>query len=172
MKAGVVLLFGCLAAVPVFAAQAHSKGAKPMSDQEFVDFAAQTDMTEAHLGQLAQDQAGSQAVKDYGQMLATDHTSDYNQLSTVASKASLTVPKGLDAQHDKMIAPLAKLKGAAFDRQFIHAMITGHEAATAAYDRESRDAQNTDLKGYATQDLPVLEKHKNGAQDLLKSKAK
>jgi putative membrane protein len=140
-----------------------------MSDQEFVDFAAQTDMTEAHLGQLAANQAESQGVKDYAQMLVTDHTNDYNQLTAVASKANLNVPKGLDAKHDKMIAPFEKLKGAAFDRQYIREMVAGHEAAIAAYDRESREGQNADLKNYAQQALPTLEKHKNGAVDLEKS---
>jgi putative membrane protein len=150
-------------------AAAHGKQAAPMTDQEFVDFAAQTDMMEAHLGQLAANQAESQGVKDYAQMLVTDHTNDYNQLTAVAGKANLNVPKGLDAKHDKMIAPFEKLKGAAFDRQFIHEMVTGHEAAIAAYDRESRDGQNADLKSYAQQALPVLEKHKNAATDLQKS---
>ena len=51
-----------------------------MSDQQFVDFAAQTDMVEANLGQLAESVASSQPVKDYAQMLVTDHTNDFNQL--------------------------------------------------------------------------------------------
>ncbi len=37
------------------------------NDQHFVDFAAQTDMMEAHLGQMAADQASDQGVKDYAQ---------------------------------------------------------------------------------------------------------
>ena len=159
-----------LLSVPAFSQhkKAAHKQAAPMSDQEFVDFAAQTDMTEAHLGQLAADKAQSQAVKDYAQMLVTDHTNDYNQLTAVATKANLNVPKGLDAKHDKMIAPFEKLKGAAFDRTFAHEMVSGHEAAIATYDKQSHDGQNADLKSYANQDLATLEKHKNSAQDLLK----
>ena len=45
-----------------------------MTDQQFIDMAAQTDMLEAHLGQMAANQAASQDVKDYAQMLVTDHT--------------------------------------------------------------------------------------------------
>ncbi len=56
------------------------------SDQHFVDFAAQTDMLEAHLGQMAADQASAQDVKDYAQMLVTDHTNDYKQLSQAATQ--------------------------------------------------------------------------------------
>ena len=131
MKRTILAFLSC-ALLPAFAfAQAgHKMG---MSDQDFVDFAAQTDMTEAHLGQMAQDQAGTQAVKDYGQMLTTDHTSDYNQLTAAAGKATLTVPKGLDHKQDAMIAPFEKSKGASFDRRFLHEMVTGHEKAIAVY---------------------------------------
>lgn len=138
--------------------------------QKFVDMAAQTDMTEAHLGQLAADQASAQEVKDFAQMLVTDHTNDYTQLSTVATKAGLTVPKGLDAQHDKMIAPFGKLKGAAFDRTFAREMVAGHQKAIAAYKKEAESGQNADIKAYASQTLPTLEKHLQAAQDLTKHK--
>ena len=97
-----------LCCVLALAQGAHKKAvagaATPMSDQQFVDFAGQTDMLEANLGQLAENQASAQGVKDYAQMLVSDHTNDYTQLSTVAGKANLIVPKGLDAAHDKMIA--------------------------------------------------------------------
>lgn len=149
---------------------AKPPAAAALTPQEFVDMAAQTDMTEAHLGQMAADQAGSQAVKDYAQMLVTDHTADYNQITAAATKAGLTVPKGLDAKHDKMTAGFEKLKGAAFDRKYAHEMIAGHTEAIAAYKKESEDGTNADIKAYATQTLPTLDKHLTGAKDLMKEK--
>jgi putative membrane protein len=162
-------LFCCaLGAVPALAQKA---GATAMSDQQFVDFAAQTDMTEAHLGQVAANQAASQEVKDFAQMLVTDHTTDYTQLGTIATKAGLTVPKGLDAQHDKMVTPFEKLKGAAFDHRFAREMVLGHTKAIAEYKREAQDGQNPDVKAYASQALPTLEKHLQAAKDLEKKPA-
>ena len=168
MKAFSAGLFTCI--LMSASAVAQNTGGAATTDQAFVDLAAQSDMTEAHVGQLAANQASSAAVKDYAQMLVTDHTKDYDQLTAIATKAGLTVPKGLDAKQQKMIAPMEKLKGAAFDRRFAHDMVSGHETAIAAYDKEARDAQNADLKAYAKQGLPILEKHKSGAQDLLKQK--
>src|ERR1700753_514228 len=87
-------------------AQEKAMEAKAMTDQQFVDFAAQTDMVEANLGQLAQSTASAQPVKDYGQMLATDHTQDFHQLYGVAEQASLKMPDAIDAEHNKaMIDP-------------------------------------------------------------------
>jgi putative membrane protein len=143
-----------------------------MTDQQFVDFAAQTDMLEANLGQFVGQNATRQDVKDYAQMLVTDHTNDYNQLTAVAAKANLTVPKGLDAEHEKMAASLEKLKGGALETRYISEMIAGHTKAIAKFKWESENGTNADLKAYATQDLPVLQKHLDGAKDLSKKPSK
>jgi putative membrane protein len=144
--------------------------APAMTDQQFLDFAAQTDMMEANLGQLAATQASAENVKDYAQQLVTDHTNDYNQLNMVASKANLEIPKGLDAAHDKMIAPFKKLKGAAFDRRYIQEMVAGHTKAIQIYTKEASDAQSADLKAYASEALPTLQKHLESAKSLASAK--
>ena len=167
-----------LASVPVLAqktaeAKGHMKSAMKgaMSDQEFVNLAAQTDMVEANLGQLAQQASDQQPVKDYGQMLTTDHTSDYQQLQAAAQQANLTVPTAIDAEHNKkMVEPFQKLKGAAFDHKYIQEMIEGHTKAIDIYKKEAADATNPSIKSYAEAALPVLEKHLAGAKDLLKTK--
>jgi putative membrane protein len=154
-----------LSAVCCFALCSLTAFAQKMTDQQFVNFAAQTDMVEANLGQMAGSVASSQGVKDYGQMLATDHTQDYGQL------ASLTVPNAIDAEHNKaMIDPFQKLTGAAFDKKYVQEMIAGHTKAIATYKKEADDAQNPAIKSYAQTALPVLQKHLDGAKALLKSK--
>jgi|GEM_PF-6429718 len=74
----------------------------PMSDQKFLDVAAQTDMVEANLGQLAQESAAKQPVKDYAQMLVNDHTQDFGKLQTLAAQTGLTIPNAIDAEHNKV----------------------------------------------------------------------
>jgi len=152
-------------------AQKKAAGKAAMTDQQFVEFAAQTDMVEANLGQLASTAASAQPVKDYGQMLMTDHTADMQQLSTAAQKAGLNVPNAIDSEHNKtMIDPFQKLKGTAFDRRYIQEMITGHTKAIEIYKKEAADAQSPDLKSYAQEALPTLQKHLSGAKDLEKTK--
>lgn len=158
----------CCLALCSTAALAQKKAAA-MSDQQFVNLAAQTDMVEANLGQLAQTASDTQAVKDYGQMLVTDHTNDYNQLYAAAHQANLDVPNAIDSEHNKaMIDPFQKLKGAAFDRRYIQDMIAGHTKAIEIYKKEAADAQNPSIKSYAEDALPTLEKHLAGAKALLK----
>lgn len=160
--------FCCIALCSV-PALAQNKPAT--SDQKFVDMAAQTDMVEANLGQLADSVAASQDVKTYAQMLVTDHTKDFQQLNEVAQQADLKMPNAIDSEHNKaMIAPFQKLKGEAFDRRYIHEMVAGHTKAVAAYKKEAADAQNQALKSYAEQALPVLQKHLDDAKALEKAK--
>jgi putative membrane protein len=164
-----------LVALPALA-QKKAAGAKAagaaMTDQQFVDFAAQTDMVEANLGQQAATEATAQPIKDYAQMLVTDHTADYHQLQDLAKQANLTVPSAIDEEHNKMmIAPFQKLKGAAFDKKYSAEMVAGHTKAIAIYKKEADDAQNPALKSYAQQALTVLQKHEDGAKDLGKAKA-
>ena len=163
-----VLSAVCCIALGSVTAIAQKKDAA-MTDQKFVDFAAQTDMVEANLGQLASSAASSQEVKDYAQTLVTDHTSDFGQLHQAAQQASLNVPDAIDAEHDKaMIAPFQKLKGAAFDHRYVQEMVAGHTKAIAIYKKEADDAQNAAIKTYAQTALPVLQKHLDDAKKLEK----
>jgi putative membrane protein len=147
------------------------KMAAPMSDQKFLETAAQTDMVEANLGSLAQDVAASDPVKDYGRMLVTDHTQDYQALQTLAQQTQLTVPTAIDADHNKsMIDPFHRLKGAAFDHKYIHEMIAGHTEAIALYKKEAHDAQNPAIRSYAEQTLPTLQKHLDDAKAIEQGK--
>jgi putative membrane protein len=161
-----------LCSIPALA-QKKAAGGHGMTDQQFIDMAAQTDMVEANLGQLAQTAADSQPVKDYAQSLVTDHTADYQHLKDMGAQASLTVPTAINEENNKtMIGPFEKLKGGAFDHRYIQDMIAGHTKAIAVYKKEAAEAENPAVKSYAEQTLPTLEKHLSGAKDLEKAKTK
>lgn len=169
----------CLAlcSIPGFAQRHHHAAAatakSAMTDQQFVDGAAQIDMVEANLGQLAQTNASSDDVKSYAQTLVTDHNSDFGQLHAAAQQANLTVPDSINSAHNKaMIDPFQKLHGAAFDHKYIADMIAGHTKAIAIYKKEAADAQSDAIKTYAQQALPVLQKHLDDAKGLTKSARK
>jgi putative membrane protein len=163
-----VLTALCCMVLLTVPAMAQKKAARAgMTDQEFVNFAAQTDMVEANLGQLAGTAAASQDVKDFGQTLTTDHTQDYGQLLAAAKQANLTVPTSIDAEHNKaMIDPFQKLNGAAFDRKFAMEMVAGHTKALAVYKKEAEDATDPAIKSYAQAAVPTLEKHLTAAKAL------
>jgi hypothetical protein len=58
--------------------------------------AARTDMTEAHEGQMAENQASSAGVKDLGKTLVQDHMQSYEELTALAAKTGVSIPKGIN----------------------------------------------------------------------------
>ena len=164
----------CCATLCALPALSQIKSAtKGISDQQFVVFAAQTDMVEANLGQWGTTVAASQAVKDYAAMLAADHTQDYKALSKIAQQENLQLPQAIDPDHNKaMIGPFHKLKNAAFDHRYIADMVAGHRKAIAVYEKEVKTASSPALKKYAQEALPVLHKHLDGARKLETEKVK
>lgn len=154
--------------VGVAAAGLVYAGSLTKADEQFLNMAAKTDMTEAHEGQLAQDQAMRSDVKEFGKTLVQDHTDSYHQLSELASKAGVSIPKGINSAKVQTIVQLVHLKGANFDRQFAQDEIAAHRRAIAAFKHEAEHGQDADVKAYASKMIPVLEKHLHLAEDLAK----
>jgi putative membrane protein len=57
-----------------------------------------------------------------------------------------------------------------FDSQYIAAQIKAHQAAVALFKSEVDGGRDNDLKGFATETLPTLEKHLAMMESLSKSK--
>jgi putative membrane protein len=138
------------------------------ADRAIIWMAAVADMTEAHIGQMAENQASESQVKDLAQKLIHDHTDAYQQLAAVAVKNGDSVPAGIDVRKITAVEQLMKLKGAQFDRVFVQEEIRDHERAIAEFKREAQHGQNPDVKAYASKMIPVLEDHLRLAQALAK----
>ena len=88
-----MLIAGCCSVLLTVPALAQSTQLSPR-DKEFLKMAAVSNMTEAHLGEMAEGKAAQTGIKDYGQMLVKDHTKAYQELSVLDSKLGQTIPKG------------------------------------------------------------------------------
>jgi putative membrane protein len=96
-------------------------------DKDFVRDAAIVNMAEIELGRLAAERGANPEVKKFGQMMIDDHTKAGDQLKSVASQHSIEVPSQLDDKHNKLRDKLSKLQGADFDREYMDAMVDGHQ---------------------------------------------
>lgn len=164
-----LIAFSCCALFSIGAA-AQSNGSLSPGDQQFLQMAAQTDMTQAHLGQIAQQQSPRQDVKNFGQMLDQSHTKDYQTLTAIADQNGATIPKGIDAQHQSVIDGSQNLTDKKFDKRFLHMEKQMHRSAIEQYKREAAQGQNPALREYASNRLPVLEDNMNKVQELSSGK--
>ena len=159
-------------ALPIAAALSLLCGAAFAQDkasQKFITEAIQGNFAEVSMGQLAQQNGQNQAVKDYGQMLATDHGAANQKAQQAATSMGVTnPPSGPNAKQKADYDKMAKMNGAAFDREFGKHMVKDHRKDIAAYQKASK---KSDAAGqYAKETLPTLQKHLQSAQGLTKQK--
>jgi putative membrane protein len=96
-------------------------------DKDFVHDLAIAGMAEVELGRLASERGSNAEVKKFGQMMIDDHTKAGTALKGIASRYNIPVPSDLDDKHRDLRDKLSQLQGAEFDRQYMTAMVDGHE---------------------------------------------
>jgi len=88
-------------------------------------------MAEVQLGRLASERASDAEVKAFGQMMVNDHSQANAELKQVASQLNVPVATQLDQKHRDLAERLSKLTGATFDREYMAAMVEGHQEVAA-----------------------------------------
>jgi len=142
----------------------NDKKASP--DHHFVTDAAAGGMAEVELGKLAANKATKDEVKKFGQRMADDHGKANDELKSLATSKSITLPSTIDAKHRATIDRLSKLSGEAFDKAYVQEMLKDHEKDVAAFRTESISGKDPELKAWAGRTLPTLEEHLKLVQDL------
>lgn len=141
-----------------------------ITDKRFLITTAKADMTEAHEGQMAESQAVRVDVRDFAATMVQDHTNSYEQLTELASKYGVSIPKGIDSSKVRPIEQLARLKGSRFDRDFSADEVVAHRQELMAFKREAAHGNDADVKAYAGKMLPVLEKDLRLAEECARAK--
>ena len=172
--AGVATFCAFLGCWAVFAHQANSsngssKSKSALSDTEFAKKAAQGNMAEVKLGELAQEKGNSEAVKDFGKRMVNDHSKANEELKATAAKDNIQLPSDLDTKDQAAYDRLSKLSGPAFDKAYSRDMVRDHEKDVAQFHKEANAGKNEDIKNYAAQTAPILEDHLKQARHMMQS---
>jgi putative membrane protein len=129
------------------------------NDRLFVHAAAVGGKAEVELGQLADRKGHSQAVKDFGRQMVADHGKANQQLMQLAQAANIPQPSQLDEEHNAMRSQLDKLSGREFDLAYIRGQVADHQKTAQLFEWEIGSGQDPQLKGFASQVLPVVLRH-------------
>lgn len=151
-------------------AQEHHKKAA-LTDDVFAKKAAAGGLTEVELGKLAQQNGGSQDVKDFGAKMVTDHGKANDNLKAVATKDNLTIPDKPNEEQQALIDKLGKETGKTFDKAYIRAMVKAHVGDKALFTEEIASAKNPDLKQFAQDTLPVIKEHLSMIEGIANGKS-
>jgi putative membrane protein len=148
----------------------NTTNATPLSkdDSSFVMEAAAGGMMEVQAGQLAQQNAASQRVKDFGNMMVTDHTKANDELKSFASGRGITIPTALPADMQKHLDAMKSMKGKTFDSHYMTMMNDDHKKDIDKFKKQSQSGTDSELKTWATNTLPTLQKHMDSVTAIKK----
>jgi putative membrane protein len=138
---------------------ATNTGGTAQASNEFVTKAADGGMMEVELGKLAQTNAGSTAVKDYGKMLEEDHSKANAELKSIAAAENISCPASMSEMHNMHVKELAAKKGADFDKAYINMMVEDHNKDIAEFKTAAKSNSDAKVKEFASKTLPTLENH-------------
>jgi putative membrane protein len=158
-----LLLTGTLFRPPIAQAAASDE------DKQFLSMAAQSDMNEIKLSQLAEAKALNPQVKSFAHKMVSDHNMLEVKMKPFAAAWGLTPPAGLDSDHQAIYDKLNGLSGADFDKAYMDAMAEDHHKALEAFTKESATTQDDKFKAAVTKGKTVVAAHTKMA-DSLKSK--
>ena len=135
---------------------------------DFMTKVADVGMTEVKLGQMAQDKAMNQRVKDFGAMMVKDHSAAGDELKSLASGKNVTLPATPGEEHQRKMEDLSKKTGKDFDKAYINAMVDGHQSAISDFEKASKNTKDADVKAWIDKTLPTLKMHLDSARAIKK----
>lgn len=143
-----------------------SAAALSKSDKTFMHKAAQGGLAEVQLGQLAQQQGGSDAVKEFGQRMVTDHQAANEKLQSIAQAQNVELPTTLSKRDQEKLTKLQSLHGAAFDKAYVSDMRRDHKTDIKEFEHEAKHGKDAQIKQFADSTLPTLKEHLAMAEKL------
>jgi len=158
-------------------ASAHSSslGATPraaLDDPTIVAIFDAANTWDIETGELAARKGTTADIREFGKMLAHDHTMVRQQGRDLAAKLGVhpTPPKdfALAKDHDAAMKQLRAAKGKDFDRAFLQHEVSFHKAVIDAVTSTLLPAiQNQELKDLVTKVAPAFQAHMMAAQQKL-----
>jgi putative membrane protein len=147
---------------------ANNQAASTVSeeDSKFAVEAASGGMMEVQLGELAQQKASSQAVKNFGSMMVRDHSKANDELKALAGNKNITLPPAPGEDHMDHIKKLSEKSGKEFDKDYISMMVDDHQDDIDKFEKCSKDAKDPELKAFADKTLPKLREHLAAAKKI------
>jgi putative membrane protein len=148
-----------------------TSGLAANADRDFIQDQLEDGNREVVLGRLAAERATNPQVKEFGQMMVTDHQNAGEELRQVASRNKITIERDSDGDDElrDQNEKLSKLSGREFDLEYITVMVDDHKKAVEDVEEKAEGSDNAEIKQWATKALPKLRAHLQNAERLHES---
>ena len=145
----------------------EQRGQLTAKDYKFLSQISQGGTSEVELGQLAKKNGGSQAVRDFGDRMVTDHTKMNSDISQLAASKQVTLPGEVSHRDRSTAERLEKLTAIDFDKAYLTDMVKDHRKDVKEFEAAAKDLSDPDLRAFAQKALPTIQQHLRLAEDML-----
>ena len=144
-----------------------------LNDPTIVAIFDDANTADIETGTLAAQKGSTQAIRDFGAMLARDHKMVRQQGRDLAKKLNVTPTPPADTSsaktHAEALTTLRSKKGADFDRAFLDHEVKFHEDVINAVNSTLLPAiQNAELKQLVVKVAPAFQAHRDMAANMRK----
>lgn len=132
-----------------------------MTGQSFADTVGASDAYEVAAGKLAQQKAGTQALKDFGAAMVKGHSDSSAKLKAAGARATpaITPVARLTEEQEANLATLRDSTGADFDAAYKAQQVVAHEKALAIVRDYAVNGTVAELRAFAAEVGPVVQVH-------------
>ena len=126
-------------------------------------------------GKQALANSHNKAVRDFAQEMVRDHTAVNDKALALVKKLKVTpqdnpTSQALTKAADAERAKLAKMSGAAFDREYVNNEVAFHKTVNGALEKTLiPSAKNAELKSLLETGLKLFEQHQAHAEQVAKA---
>lgn len=129
------------------------------SDRDLLVRVRLAGLWEAPAGQMAQERAGSERVKEVGHHLEVDHLALDQQVRTIAAKLGVELPNQPSTEQQGWLTELSGEQGPAFDKTFADRLRAAHGKVFSVVAAVRAATRNDTIRAFAQTAVSVVMKH-------------
>jgi putative membrane protein len=137
-------------------------------DSTFLVEALSGGIMEVKLGELAVKKSKQESTQELGKMMIQDHSKANEEIRMLLQQRNIGVKDSLIKQHASKIKDFEKAKATEFDGKYIKEMQKDHREDISKFESQLNRTNHSGLKDFVTRTLPVLRKHQNHVETLVK----
>jgi putative membrane protein len=147
--------------------EAKTETNRAEEDAETMVQAAVSDMMEIQSSQIAATMATQPAVKEYANMMVTEHTNMSSQTKDLAARKGFSLPAALDQDHMDDLEDMRKwAKGEEFDTKYMAKQVDMHQKTLDELEDRMEASADIDVKAWAQAASSKVRMHLDRAKQL------
>jgi putative membrane protein len=128
-------------------------------DQQFLNYAAEDNQAEIQVCLLAEKRAVNPALKAFARLMVNDHVQIESRLAALGNELHASLSDGIGKEGQETRSKMAQLTGDAFESAFMQTQIKDHSEDIEKFSNEMHSSENTRIKQFATETVPILQQH-------------